>query len=247
VQSRLDEIEKYDALFERWRERNPSGTFSQFSTRRIAQSIRAGKPHTTLGPKLVDEADWWTHGGPVFETVRRKTKVVTGRWSSSLKICDYGCGSLRVGVHFIKHQDAGCFVGLDVTEDFIAHGKQFLKNEIEEKKPILGIISEKIDAAVGLGIDVLFSHNVASHVHPDEIDAYFGNIKRIVHKPGSMAIIQVLCSETPQRFQRSGWAWPLNFYHSALLPLRAVRGTPHSKCQRNGIEMTSHMILVRRR
>lgn len=238
---RVIEVEKFDAAFEKWRQQNPEGSFSQFSAEKVSAALDRGVPHATLGLNLKN-GSWEDHGLPVANTIESLTRQVTGRWDTSLKVCDYGCGSLRVGRHFIQRQEPGCYAGIDVTEDFIDRARPLLAEEIAAKQPVVGTIAGRIDEVEGMGIDVLFSHNVYCHIHPDEVDTYFDNIKRIVHKPGSVAIIQALCSQTPLRHQKSGWAWPLDFVLSKMLPLTRPKNSLQGSYEKDGIKFESHLI-----
>ena len=220
----LEDLKKIDALYENWRQKNPTGTYSQFTNQRVLASIRAGRPHTTLGPELTS-GDWWEGGKSHYEMVlsifRNFHKL--GEEHFDLKVCDYGCGSLRVGAHFIKNHPAESFFGLDVTEELITYGREKLGDLIKSKKPVIGTIENKLDAVIKAEVDLLYTLNVSCHVRPEEVDEYYSNIKKITHKPKSLAVIHALVYERPIRFQRSGWAWPVKAYIDAMHPLKLVR------------------------
>jgi SAM-dependent methyltransferase len=210
---------KFDQeAFETWLSTHPGGKYSQFSAAKVAYSIRKGRPHPTLGPRLQREGDWWDAGKPIFNEILDFYPI-----AETAKVCDYGCGSLRISGHFIKRQPRDCFFGLDVTEDFIAYGRELIGPElIKEKRPQLGAISKKIDEAVAYNADVLYSTHVAIHVHPDEKRGYIDNIKRIAHRPGATIVFDALIAKQPVRFRNSGWGWPIGFYLEAMEPLRLI-------------------------
>jgi len=213
VQPEFDE-----EAFEAWLAKHPGGVYSQFSAAKVQSALRKGRAHPTLGSRLETPGDWWEAGKPIFEKLLDLNPV-----PEAAKVCDYGCGSLRVGAHFIKRQEPGCFIGLDVTQDFIAYGRELVGQElVDSKRPRLGAISEMIDEAAAFDVDLLYSTHVAIHVHPHEKAAYFENIKRIAHKPGGVIIFDALIVKEPIRFRRSGWGWPIDFYLSSMRPLRLI-------------------------
>jgi SAM-dependent methyltransferase len=184
----------------------------------VAYSLRKGRAHPTLGLNLQAEGDWWDAGKPIFNRVLDLHPI-----TEAAKVCEYGCGSLRVGAHFIERQSRDCFFGLDVTEDFIAYGRELIgPTLLEDKRPRLGTISKKIDEAVAFDVDMLYSTHVAIHVHPDEKQTYIDNIKRIAHKPGSTIIFDALIVRQHVRFRNSGWGWPMDFYLKAMEPFQLV-------------------------
>jgi SAM-dependent methyltransferase len=58
--------------------------------------------------------------------------------SPSDQLLDIGCGVLRGGIHFIDYLEEGNYYGMDVSEDTIAKGREFLhKHGLEHKNPVL--------------------------------------------------------------------------------------------------------------
>ncbi|MDQ6437583.1 class I SAM-dependent methyltransferase [Mesorhizobium sp. LHD-90] len=167
--------------------------------------------------------------------------------SETAKVCDYGCGSLRIGAHFITSQAPGSYFGIDVSEDFIAYGKELLGEQLLlAKRPRLGKISTELDEVAAAGVDLLFSTDVASHVHPDEKPEYFDNIKKIVHRTGSAAVILAITAERTVRYQRSGWAWPLGYYEESMRPLSLTKDRFRKTIVRNGYKLNSIMLTFQR-
>lgn len=203
-----------DAAFAKWLERHPGGRYSQFSAQKVAAGLKKGRTHPTLGPQLQFQGEWWDAGLAIFNELLALYPI-----PETAKVCDYGCGSLRIGAHFIKRQPVDCFAGIDVTEDFINYGKTLAGQDlINDKRPILGTLSKQIDTVVNWNCDVLYSTHVAIHVHPDEKKQYLDNLKRICHKPGSTIIFDALISRTNVRFRNSGWGWPIRFYIESMAP-----------------------------
>ncbi len=212
-------MQKFDHdQFTAWRAKNSEGSYSQFSVEKIAASIAEGRPHPTLGPNLSTSNDWRSAGIPIFNQVMEMSQI-----PADAKVCEYGCGSMRIGVHFIERQPPGHYCGLDVTEDFIDYGRRLIgQNLLHAKRPLLGSIADNIDQAVQFDSQILFSTHVAIHVHPGEKMQFFRNIKKIAHSSGSTIIFDALISPQPVRFRNSGWGWPIGFYLENMQPFKLV-------------------------
>ena len=240
---RID-LENFDNLFATWKQKNPDRKFSQYSATRIVSALKKGRPHTTLGPKLTTNKDWWQDGVAHYKLILSKVDT----FDESKKICDYGCGSLRVGAHFIKRQNAGCFFGLDVAEYFFEEGVRMMGDEIvAKKKPVLKLIDKGLDETIAASVDAVFSFNVACHIHPDEQDDYNANLKSICHKPGSRLLLHTMNYHTPVRFQRSGWAYPVEQYIKWMRPLNLLEVTVAARSvEKNGYSLASYLLLFER-
>ncbi|MCV9963062.1 class I SAM-dependent methyltransferase [Pararhizobium sp. BT-229] len=235
-------IAAFDANFAKWLEKNPGGQFSKFSTEAIRKSLEKGTAHATLGPTLKSGTDWREAGVTGAKRIYDRCQI-----DHEAKLCDYGCGSLRVGVHIIERQAAGCYFGIDVSQYLVDTGEQLVGEElVREKRPVLGTIDDKLDEVIAAGIDVAFSYNVASHVHPDEQDNFISNLKAICHKPGSQLLLHVLTCHEPMRVQQSGWAWKRSQYLDWLAPLRLVDETLLSQVYKNDIKFEGWLMTFER-
>ena len=57
-------------------------------------------------------------------------------------LIDYGCGSLRVGAHFIRYLDPGCYFGLELAEGLYEIGQEVIGRELLDGKfPRFGFVS----------------------------------------------------------------------------------------------------------
>lgn len=212
----------YDALdprFVEWLEKNPGGTYARFQTSRELISIGRGKDHATLGPKLRKYPDnWWEAGDAGFARLVRMSALVPGN-----KVVDYGCGSLRIGGHFIRALAPERYFGLDVTDGFYEMGKDLIGEKmVAEKRPRFAVIGEEaLAAATAFGADIVYSTAVSYHVHPNETPIYYGNLQRLAAKPGARLFFDVSISDVPLR--NKSWCWPLDFYIQSLPELEYVR------------------------
>jgi SAM-dependent methyltransferase len=235
------ETETYDAALQAWQIENPGKKFSHFSAAWVKKSLSKGVKHTTLGTKLIGEADWWKNGHPFYRKIIDMVDL-----PMNAKVCDYGCGSLRVGVHFIKRQHANCYFGLDVTDDFIKQGKAKARDIISKKRARTGTIEEKLTDAIKFSPDFLFTANVACHVHPDEVDEFYSNIRRIVHKNGGLVFLHCHISDEMFRYQRSGWSWPLDFYDKKMSNFELIHTVFVKNTIKGQYKLATYFLLYKR-
>ena len=106
-------------LWNAWRTAT-RGTPERRYARRVMTKLKNGQLHATLGIEVRD-AEY--------------TKAKAERWLGNLKalglrpehLCvEYGCGSLWAAEPVIHYQQAGRFIGLDVTDEFYELGRQRL-------------------------------------------------------------------------------------------------------------------------
>lgn len=226
--------EKRDQRFRRFKAKDPALSFGRYMAERMYGELASGKIgnpggaiSVALGP------NFWSAG-----EARAGKLMAAIAPAPHHKILEYGCGSLRIGAHFIRYLERGCFFGLDVIDGFYTLGKAALGTALlEEKSPRFQIIDDAgLDAGEAFAADVVYSNVVCVHVHPDETAAYFRNLARLAHKPGARLIFNARTSDVPLRFEFDGWSWPLAFYREALRGLALVRAdTGRAKVQ-NGVE-----------
>lgn len=213
-----------DREFAQYRNAHPDVTFGQYRARQIYESIQRGRPHFSLGRHLTTTSDgpqdFWTAGAAKAAYYFRKMRLKPHH-----RVIDYGCGSLRIGAHFIKFLEPGRYLGLDVVPEFFEMGKDLVGQEImESKRPhLLTIDSSSIAEGARFRADFVFSAAVCTHVHPDEIAMYFENLSQLTVKPGAQLHLNATVSDKPRRVLYDAWAWPLEFYRRSLPALELVR------------------------
>jgi hypothetical protein len=165
-----------------------------------------------------------------------------------MRVVDYGCGSLRVGAHFIRDHDPECYFGLDVTNDFYEYGKELIGEELlRQKRPrIATICPESLEAAAAFAPDILVSTACAFHVHPDEKGVYIENIKRIAHRPGARIVFDTKLMPHLQRYNDAAWARPLDFYTEAMAPMTLEPVSRITPLERHGYMMEMAWLVFRR-
>jgi SAM-dependent methyltransferase len=212
-------MEEIDALYADAKARSPGLKYTRFFCEFIADQIDTGLPHATLGPVLKSGLPWAESGAKQFDIYRRLFGITPDK-----RLVDYGCGSLRLGVHFIRLLDPGHYVGLDPIPRLVAWGEKLAGDLLTEKGATARPFSpEAIADAEAFGADFVMSHAVAFHIHPDETAEYFGTLARLARKPGATVFFDAKTTATPLRYANSGWSWPRDFYIDAMKPLRLVK------------------------
>ncbi|HEY1836998.1 MAG TPA: hypothetical protein VGG36_05025 [Rhizomicrobium sp.] len=188
---------------------------------RIAVKLRGGQRHPTLGfhPDRGD-TDWWQAGEHRFEKMIKAFAIAPHH-----RVIDYGCGSLRLGGHFMRYLEREHYFGLDVAADLIAIGQELIGSDIvADRAPHLATIDEEsLAAAAAFGASFLFSEAVDYHVVPDECEFYYTALKRLVNLPGSRLLLSVRMDETEHEYIQGCWARPLEHFKRALAPLSYVK------------------------
>lgn len=212
----------FDQMYEAWRAATGSNaTFSEWAHIRALEGLRKGQQHATLGCNLAPDRDWFSHGREEFEQIIRLCPI-----SPEEAVCDYGCGSLRIGKHFIERQSAGNYVGIDPNIGLIELGASKLSALIARKSPVLGAPQDTVEKAISAKAKITFSMSVMRHVHPDEHDRFFSTLLDISQHPGAFLLLDAHVADEPTRFARSGWAWPKDYYSRRLSELRLSKCEP---------------------
>lgn len=213
----------FDRQFQAWKAKNPDGRFSDYFNAVHVPKIAAGGAHATLGTNLKNQ-DWQSFGHAPFELLKAVYCEVSGQDALPREtiLCDYGCGTLRVGGHIMPYLDPGHYIGLDISQDLVDLGADTWSEVVQARTPLLGTLDAGLEAAVEKAPDIVFAVNVVCHIHPEESDRFYANIKALLHKPGAMALLHVLTYDRPIRYKESGWAHPMPYYDAQLAPLQRV-------------------------
>ena len=118
---------------ERWSKRNPSKPFKEFFSERVERKLRKANKHEFLGSNLYGD-NYGVSGRGVFEYLRK-----LGLTPDETCV-DYGCGTLRVGIHLIKYLKPSHYWGLDISEFLLNEGRSLIGNELSrENQPHLKV------------------------------------------------------------------------------------------------------------
>lgn len=214
--------EKWDAAFRAFQRENPGATFGHYYAARVADKLAARKAHPTIGGRIKsskdgDEVDFRKAGARRFRNFRDAVGLKPHH-----RVIDYGCGSLRVGLHLMDFLEPGHYFGLDVTTQFIDVGKDLIgADEVAARKPRLAAIApESLADAAAFQADFVFCNAVAMHVHPDEQDAFYGNLEKLAGKPGAVLYLNARISDTPEQYSHQCWSWPRAHFIASLPALK---------------------------
>ena len=197
-----------------WRVSNPNAPFSKFYADSIERKLNRGRPHRTLGQHAFSRASaFFSQGDRIvkFSKEGHEKYDYLKRYVASAQatIVDYGCGSLRIGQHFIRSQAPLRFWGLDVTDRFYKDGLSLIGQElIAAKQPLLRTIDATSLSEVRSALpDLVYSVAVMKHVPRGELEVFWKNILSFLG-PDSIAIIYGDISETEMRTAAKNWAYP---------------------------------------
>jgi SAM-dependent methyltransferase len=186
--------------FEDWLRRNPTKSFKDFYSERNEVKLHDGQPHGTLGGNLYDE--YGGSGKAFFQ------KLVNWGLKPNDTCVDYGCGTLRLGIHAITYLKPGAYWGLDVSDRFLQEGRKLVGDRMcIEKQPNLRVISpESVTEVAATRPAMLFSVHVLKHVHPDELQEYFQNVIKIIGPSGQAIIVGKWSDSETIQYSAGGWA-----------------------------------------
>ncbi|WP_395016123.1 class I SAM-dependent methyltransferase [Dongia sp.] len=198
-----------------WKLRHPEGSHGDYYAERIARRLDRGDGHATLGLQERQrpahstrgagdsDLDLWQRGAGTFGFLK------TYGLEPLHKVVDYGCGSLRIGMHFIDHLAPQKYWGVDVTRRFFEDGLHRLDPELlAEKAPRFDQISAQSLAAIqAWQPDFVFSVSVLMHVPPVEVEGFLRKITDLL-APGARAVI--LFDRTEQNAKTATMSWTYN-------------------------------------
>lgn len=200
-----------DLRFNIWRRAHPNGTYAEFYAHRVSLRLKQGGAHKTLGLRhyradpvagavVHDEAGFATRGFRYFRWFERRSL------RPDMVCVDYGCGSLRVGQHFIRYLDPGHYLGLDVVDRFYEDGLTLIDPAtVAAKRPYFSAIDPSaLDLAARRNPDLIYSTAVLQHVPPDELDHYFRAIVAMMGRR-CVAIANFKRSRKTERIGSSAW------------------------------------------
>ncbi|HWE18518.1 MAG TPA: class I SAM-dependent methyltransferase [Hyphomicrobiaceae bacterium] len=189
--------------FKLWRLRHPQATFKDYFATIAKDDLARGHQHPSLGEHL-KWGDRSELGGASF-----KRLLKYGITPQDVFV-DYGCGTLRMGVHAIRFLERGRYWGFDIDQALLDEGARLIGPEMENKAPNLRVISAAaVREAAQAKPAFLFSLKVLIHVHPDELDEFFGNILTIIGTSGRAILTGKWSSGEPFQFARQSWAHSL--------------------------------------
>ena len=186
--------------FRNWHGRNPTKKFRDFYAEIEDPRFLQGRRHPTLGSNLIGR----TFGRSGLSGLH----VLKERGLRPDDVCvDYGCGTLRVGIHLINYLKPGNYWGFD-AENLLREGAKLIgEHLIAEKAPHLRVISPEAIAEVARQKPrLLYSRGVLIHVHPTDLAEYFSNMLSIIDVGGRGYITGKWSDGDTLQFGGKSWA-----------------------------------------
>jgi SAM-dependent methyltransferase len=183
--------------YRRWLKSHSSGDFKEFYVDTIKGHLTGeGGAHSTLGLHPI----WEAQGQAVLQQLIEQGLTPTDT------VVDYGCGTLREGVHFIRYLEAGHYIGLDIDDRVLQGGRRLVGPELLAwKKPFLAIITaEVIEKVAALRPAWIVSSYVLSQVAPQDLDEYLDNLAKLM-EGGARSILQVRLAWRTMQYSKTGW------------------------------------------
>ncbi|MEA5474339.1 methyltransferase [Synechococcus sp. CCY9201] len=166
------------------------------------KKIHAGRPHASLG-------------GNISEKFKRKAltcfQYLTKQGiTPDDVVVDYGCGTLRIGKHFIEYLEKGHYVGMDLDRRILDAGLSQLPHEkVEAKTPRLELIDdESIDRVATLNPSLVFAKGVLQHVPPAQLNRFFSNLAKLGAHGTIIVVIKI--ASTSKRLSNRSWSYTAN-------------------------------------
>lgn len=238
-------FERVEALYRKTQSTNSKLTYAQWSVSNQINYIKRGGEHPSLGPNLARNRRWASAGAGTFAEYRRLVPSLTER----SRVVDYGCGSLRVGQHFIQYLNPDSYIGLDIWKELIDMGVSMMDPAIvSEKRPWFGEIDQEgVQRAIDFDSDFVLACAVAYQVHPVDHAEFVFNLQRIAHRPGAVILFDTKLAASHFRFKNSGWAWTQSFYDQLFAGFEPVAQKYQQTQRLAGVDVETHLFVYRRR
>ena len=97
-------------------------------------------------------------------------------------VLDVGCGSLRGGLNIIRYLEAGNYTGIDISEEILEAGREFLREaSLEGRRPSL-LFTNNIEfkEVMGKTFEYLLAVSVLTHMPPEDIETLFANLHKVM-------------------------------------------------------------------
>lgn len=183
---------------DRWRAANPGKTYGDLYAEHVDRNLGRGSMHRTVGPNVSDRSV--RAGRRIFEEFR------SFGIEPQHVLVDYGCGSLRIGEHFVRYLEAGNFVGLELSAQALVSGREMLGAEFETKRPTLALIDENSLAATAARRPRwIICNAVVNHMSPADHDIFLGKVASLMTDPECTLLIRTRYAPRSRRAGALNW------------------------------------------
>lgn len=119
----------------------------------------------------------WSEGG------RRQFEFIRSHGlSPQHSLLDFGCGSLRAGLHFVEFLEPGNYWGVDISIGVLAVGQRLLgERGLDWKQPTLRVISDlSFDWTEGRTFDFVIAQKVLNHMPAEDVEVFLRNARKVM-------------------------------------------------------------------
>ncbi|NOT45024.1 MAG: class I SAM-dependent methyltransferase [Acidobacteria bacterium] len=191
---------KYPARYYIWKLLNPRGDFGDYYVSSIERQLDRGGAHPTLGGRRKDAGTFETSGRLLVDW------LVSDGLQPSDRLVDFGCGSLRLGRHFLTYLQAGHYIAMDLSDRFYQEGlAQLPEDLVGASRPRFFLIDDaNLVTVAAERPEVVVSFAVLIHIPLDGVSEYFGRIARLL-PPGGRAYVSF--QDGPEFRRRAGMSF----------------------------------------
>lgn len=190
------------------------GSFADYYVHRTLATINRDARHYTLGAEL-KRPETGRATAEDFVSVLRRHGLRPDHCC-----VEFGCGSLRMAEPVMRLLDPDRYIGLDVTDAFYSLGLQRLDPDLVARaRPRFAVIGEDSLARIARERpDFVFCVLVLHHVPPFELDAFFGNLTRLVGER-TICLLEARLAGRTRQTRRYVWIHRMDELRARLAPL----------------------------
>jgi hypothetical protein len=206
-----------DLTFRFWQLAHRGGSFADYYVWRISRKLDRNRPHKTLGRRVFRPGGAVACGALHDRDSFARTGLRPFHWVAHVAgltegdvVADFGCGSLRLGQHFMQRVAPGSYWGLDVSDRFFREGLDVLgPDEVARFRPNLRVISEaSLAEARAASPSLVVAVAVLKHVPQSEWDRFFDGLMNLVTERTRL-VLTFDAAEKPERILGKSWAYPI--------------------------------------
>jgi len=230
-----------DLTFRFWQLAHPGGSFADYYVWRISRKLDRNQPHKTLGRRVFRPGGAVACGALHDRDSFARTGLRPFHWVAHVAglaeddvVADFGCGSLRLGQHFMRRIAPSHYWGLDVSDRFFREGLDVLgPDEVGRFRPNLRVIAEaSLAEARAASPSLVVAVAVLKHVPQSAWERFFDGLTSLVSERTRL-VLTFDAAEKPERILGKSWAYPIEMVEREIERRRPgarfVTETPPSK------------------
>ncbi|QDG52105.1 M20/M25/M40 family metallo-hydrolase [Persicimonas caeni] len=99
-------------------------------------------------------------------------------------VVDIGCGTLRGGLHVIRHLEPGRYVGVDPLAELVEEGRKLVREAgLADKNPVLGCLSD-LSNVTSRSADFVLTQSVLNHLGAEQVEATVARVASVLADDG---------------------------------------------------------------